>query len=82
MHTLYREKIEWIVADFFIFFFRTRNLDMSRSTGQAYASFIQKNLMHVLAKYIVAYQQGANIEENLLQETSLTADDLFWLQGS
>lgn len=62
------------ISHFLIFFFATRNITISEEKSMEFARFIQKNLSELLWKYLQA--QEANLQ-TLLQDVTLTSDDLF-----
>lgn len=65
------------LATFFVFFFRTRNLDMPMETGRAYARFIQRNILNALGRTLALYQSHHDHSESLLQEDFFTTHHLF-----
>ena len=60
------------IAQFFIFFFATRNIRMSEKIGQDYARFIQDNLITAAEKHL-----HENDHDPLLQSAPLEPNDLF-----
>ena len=82
LKTAHVQEIEHAMTQFFIFFFHTRNVVMERSTGVAYARFIQKNLIQSLQVRLELIKHNApgeerTILEKLLEEQTISATDLF-----
>jgi len=75
LETSHRGFFRDTIAEFFIFFFATRNIRMSQKTGNDYASFIQENLIAATKRHL-----NTHAEDPLLHDTELTSDTIFGIE--
>lgn len=65
---------EKVLTDFIVFFFKTRNINMSSDTAMSYSRFIRKNIVENLSKYLQSQSQNA---QELIADAEVTTDSLF-----
>lgn len=52
LHSSGEMQIKKAIAEFFVFFFSSRNVSMDMPTAESYARFIQKNILKSIQKYL------------------------------